>query len=64
MDKQVLIDALCGKGFISMQFAIDMTNAGLAKFTGNQWNEDWVWDRSELQKLSVEQLESLYKKEV
>ena len=30
------------------------------KFTGNQWNEEWSWDRMELGKLSVEELAKMY----
>ena len=63
MEKQILVDAILGKGFRSMQFAIDMTNAGLAKFTGNQWNEKWDWKKEELLKLPIDQLAVLYKKE-
>jgi len=61
MDKAILVDAICGKGFRSIEFAIDMEKTGLARFTGDQWNPDWDWNKGELQKLSIEQLEALYK---
>jgi len=59
-EKQLLIDAIYGCGFRSMQTAIKMTEIGLARFVGNQWNEEWAWNKSELQKLSIGKLEAIY----
>lgn len=30
------------------------------KFTGNQWNDDWEWDRNALSKLGVDELAKMY----
>jgi hypothetical protein len=51
MDKELLIDAIVGAGFPTMEFAIQMEKSGLARFSGNQWNEDWEWRRDALNKL-------------
>jgi hypothetical protein len=60
MDKQILIDAIIGKGFSTMQDAMNMANQGLAKFYGDQNNEEWKWNRSKLNELPEEDLENLY----
>jgi UDP-glucose 6-dehydrogenase len=60
MNKQILIDAVIGKGFSDMHDAIDMTNLGLSEFCGDQNNEKWKWIRSKLEDLSEEYLEKLY----
>ena len=33
----------------------------LTPFCGNQWNEYWKWNREELEKISMENLITLYK---
>lgn len=59
--KDVLIDALCGAGFGgSMDFADRMTKLGLARSTGNQWNEEWKWDHDALRKKGEEELLNIY----
>lgn len=58
--KALLVDAICGKGFKDMRFADNMVKLGLAKYTGNQWNESWEWGREELEAGSEEALQSLY----
>ena len=54
------------------QQLIDMVIGGVSppyggndytRFTGNQWNEDWEWNREKLEHLSTEQLKKLYKGE-
>ena len=59
-EKTLLIDAICGSGFGTIQFAIEMEKMGYARFTGNQWNEDWEWDKDMLTTLSIEQLKALH----
>lgn len=62
--KELLINSLAGKSVGgSIEYAVSMTKKGLAKFTGNQWNEDWTWIKEKLNKLTIEQLEKLYKNE-
>ena len=60
MQKVILVDAVMGAGFPSMDFADEMTKRGLARFTGNQWNEEWRWNRDSLEKLSDIGLLTLY----
>lgn len=43
-----------------MEFADKAEKSKLARFTGNQWNERWEWDRTELGKATDEVLELLY----
>lgn len=59
----VLVHAICGAGFGKGGYAtpIEMTERGLAKFTGNQWNEDWSWDAAALGKQPDDVLLSIYK---
>jgi hypothetical protein len=60
-EKDLLIDAIYGRGVCGgYTFALDMEKRRLAKFTGNQWNENWDWDKYELSKLPIEELKSLY----
>lgn len=58
--RQLLIDAIVGRGFPSMAVASRFEDDGLAKFSGNQWSEAWSWDRARLSSLSADQLESIY----
>jgi len=60
IDKELLVNAVIGRGFRSMEHASEMTKLGLAEFSGNQWNPDWKWIREELDKLSMEELEKVY----
>jgi hypothetical protein len=52
--RALLVDAIIGRGFQSMEEADHFTKIGLASFTGNQWNEKWEWDRDALRKLGRE----------
>jgi hypothetical protein len=58
--KKDLINMINGIHPKSMQECDDYTISGLMKFTGNQWNENWDWVTSELEKMSEEQLFNLY----
>ena len=58
--KRKLVDAVCGCPLGSMRASIEFTNRGLARFTGNQWNADWAWERKGLEALDIKQLEALY----
>jgi hypothetical protein len=60
MNKELFIDAIVGCGFKSFELAWEMTNKGLARFSGNQWNPDWSWRRDKLITMKVEELEELY----
>lgn len=58
----LFVDAIVGFGFPSMTFADLATKEGLARFDGNQWNESWAWawERSALDALPDNELQSLY----
>ena len=58
--KDVLLDALRGHGFSSVEFADRMVKKGLARFSGNQWNEDWRLETDQLIKLETKDLVALY----
>lgn len=60
--KEILIDAIVGHGVGgSYEFAEAMTKAGLARFTGNQHNPEWQWNRDTLTFLSEDQLYDMYR---
>jgi hypothetical protein len=46
----------------SMKECCDYTDEGLMSFTGNQWNENWSWQKSKLMSMSDQKLLNLYKK--
>jgi hypothetical protein len=54
--KELIIDAIIG--------GVHIPTGGLSKtltpFTGNQWNEDWGWNRNELEKMDYNALTELY----
>lgn len=58
--RQVLIDAIVGRGIKSFEDAERMEHAGLARFDGNQWNEHWSFDLAALENLPLEGLRRLY----
>lgn len=60
LTKPILIDAIVGRGFISMDEAEHYTRVGLARFTGNQHNAEWQWERRKLEALTFELLLSIY----
>ena len=58
--RELLINAISGAGFPSMDFAIQEERCGLAHFTGNQMNPKWEWNRETLRGLKIESLETIY----
>lgn len=58
--KTLVIDAIVGIGFPSILLADECRKAGLAEFTGNQWNEKYEWRRDQLEKVELEKLQELY----
>lgn len=60
MKKTMLVDLIISYGFKSLQHAREMTKAGLANFYGDEWGEEWNWNRAELLKLDLEQLKAVY----
>lgn len=60
-DKDMFI-AMVASTTPSMAEADAYTKIGLMYFSGNQWNENWSWRISELNKLSIAELINLYNK--
>jgi hypothetical protein len=60
INRHLVIDGICGTPLSNMAFAVGMEKRGLAKFAGNQWNEEWAWSREALGKLALEDLYALY----
>lgn len=58
--KFILIDAIIGRGFPTMVFADKMEKAGLARWTGDQHNPEWEWDRGKLKALNLDELDEIY----
>ena len=56
----MLLDAIMGVQVGSISHADYFTKKGLMVFSGNQWNEDWKWNRSGLMKLTTGQLQKFY----
>ncbi len=58
--KQLLVYAIVGINFPSYTLADKYTDAGLARFTGNQWNETWKWNILNLAELSEARLQGIF----
>ena len=58
--KQLLVYAIVGINFPSYALADKYTDAGLARFTGNQWNETWKWNILILAELSEARLQGIF----
>jgi len=57
----LLVDAVIGAGFGSNYAVAEVAErSGLAKFTGNQHNPEWAWDRAALTRLTPATLSDLY----
>lgn len=54
--KTILIDAIIGGVSIPM----GGFNPEITPFTGNQWNEEWSWNREALEKMSTADLAVFY----
>jgi len=60
LTKAILIDAIVGVGFPSIDVAMKASSVGLAHFTGNQHNESWDWHREMLEQADTDDLHDLY----
>ena len=61
--KTLVIDAIVGIDFPSVLLFDEvqlLIKAGLAEFTGKQWNEKYEWRRDQLEKIELEKLQELY----
>lgn len=57
----LLVDAIVGRGLPTSEHVDRYTRAGLARFSGNQWNEEWQWDRAALEQLAFSRLVEIYR---
>ena len=60
IDKGIMINAIVGRGFKSMDEADYYTRGGLAHYTGDQHNPEWSWDRVKLSELPMDVLQEIY----
>jgi hypothetical protein len=59
--RMLFVDAIVGVGFPGpYEVAEHATRGGLARFTGNQHNESWGWERDALENLTLGTLQTLY----
>ena len=58
--KELLLDAIIGKGFLSIADAQNFVERKLAVFSGNQHNESWEWQKVKLAVLSLDELLVIY----
>lgn len=59
--KEIMVFAVAGAGFHSLEFALWAANEGLAKSTGNQWNESFEWIPEKLGALTIESLLQIFR---
>ena len=59
-ESQLLTDAIVGRPPVCMTECENLTKAGFMRFTGDQHNPDWAWNRSEVESLSLESKKYLY----
>jgi len=62
LDKTDLVNLVSSTQPDSIQECCKLTDKGLMRFSGNQYNEKWDWVKSELMKLSENKLAKLYNK--
>ena len=59
--KTLLINAIAGGNIPRAYTAMSqLERSELLNFCGNQWNESWVWNKINLEKLSLEELVKIY----
>ncbi len=58
--KEMLVDAICGRGFVSYKHSIQMESIGFAIWDGDQHNSKWKWNRDILLTLNEDQLSQIY----
>lgn len=58
--KKMLVDAISGYKFNSIELGNKMQKRGLAEYTGNQWNPEWGWIKDRLLSLELNDLVGLY----
>lgn len=59
--KEDLINMICGGPMPPMEMCDRMTQDGIMKFTGNQHNPDWKWNRDWLAQGSEINLAGIYR---
>lgn len=58
--KKLLIDAIMSHEPVNQMDCVKLTELGFMRFTGNQWNEEWSWNRDKLETLDEETLTRVY----
>lgn len=58
--KELVIDAICGMGVHPGMPVIRLEEAKYIRWTGNQYNESWAWERPMLASHSAAELLALY----
>ena len=61
IDERILVDAIIGSG-LTIDTGTEMQSKGLARFTGNQHNPEWTWDRKALGEICQSELIAIYEK--
>jgi hypothetical protein len=59
--KELVVFAVVGAGFHSMDFALWAASKGLASHTGDQHNESFEWIPEKLGELTIESLLSIFR---
>jgi hypothetical protein len=60
LDREDIINLICGHPRPSMADCEKLKEAGWMRWTGNQWNESWEWNRGVLRTLSEDGLVGVY----
>lgn len=60
--KMLIVDAIKGRGLLTWDSSEECVRLGLARYTGNQHNMDWDWNRGALEMMDEDWLIKLYEK--
>ncbi len=60
--KEMIIDAIVGAGFVSLDHGMLAERMGHASYIGNMGHPTWSWNRPALRQLSNEGLQEMYEK--
>jgi hypothetical protein len=58
--KKLIVDAICGRGIPSLFLGSETERMGLGRFTGDQYNPEYSWDRKALVACTQDDLQALY----
>lgn len=60
LEKEDILNLICGTTGVIELDGIPLRESSFFKFKGNQWNEDWEWDREFLSNLDERMLWNFY----